>query len=78
MNIVFGTVVKVIVGFYIGCTGIATGTRTYIDDNGQRQIHSVQVNLQCTTNTGYDNIENIWLGPAQIKVISQPKREGVK
>lgn len=73
--IVFGTIVKVIAGFYIGCVGEVISIERYT--MWFTPIYSVDIECELV---GKDRKQfgKAFFGESELKVIEQPKREGVK
>jgi len=70
MNIVFGTAIKVIAGFYLGCTGIVTGP-------SHPPINAYPVELTCLVyrgNVGSKEIVVTELTASEFMVTGTPSR----
>lgn len=80
MNIIFGSIVRIVAGFYVGCTGMAlTEDRSYVKGGDSKQ-EFVSVELECETRDGLRSPRpnHLIFSVKEIELIEQPKRPGVK
>lgn len=65
MEIVYGTLVKVIIGFYVGCTGI-------VDSQDYVKVDTYKVRMTCKDANGQKDFPSEWFDKNQLEIIKRP------
>lgn len=80
MNIVFGSIIRIVSGFYIGCTGMVLEVDTEYVSKQEPKVAMVGVELECETRDGLraPHPRGLMFKMSEVEIIEQPKRLGVK